>query len=61
MAEVIEATVMSAEEARMLTDQVKDDARALWAKLLDLKQRGAHIALGYSNWADYAISLSGGR
>lgn len=54
MTEVIEATVMSPDEARKLTDQVKDDARALWAKLLDLKQRGAHIALGYANWAEYA-------
>jgi hypothetical protein len=40
-------------EARLLTDEVKDDAANLWAKLLRLYQGGAHIALGYSSWGAY--------
>jgi hypothetical protein len=40
-------------EARQLTDEVKVDAQKLWAKLLSLYEGGAHIALGYSSWADY--------
>ena len=44
---------MSQTEARRLTDEVKADAQRLWAKLLALYKGGAHIALGYSSWADY--------
>jgi hypothetical protein len=40
-------------DARRLTDEVKADAQRLWAKLLSLYEGGAHIALGYSSWADY--------
>lgn len=40
-------------EARSLTDQVKEDAQALWTKLLALYEGGAHTALGYSSWATY--------
>ena len=40
--------------ARALTDEVKADAAALWAKLLALYEGGAHSVLGYSSWADYA-------
>jgi hypothetical protein len=40
-------------DARRLTDEVKADAQRLWAKLLNLYEGRAHIALGYSSWADY--------
>jgi hypothetical protein len=39
--------------ASRLTDEVKADTQKLWAKLLALYEGGAHIALGYSSWADY--------
>jgi hypothetical protein len=39
--------------ARALTDEVKADAAALWAKLLDLYERGVHTTLGYSSWGRY--------
>jgi phage N-6-adenine-methyltransferase len=39
--------------ARLLTDEVKADAAALWAKLLSLYEGAAHTALGYSSWAAY--------
>lgn len=45
--------LFTAAEARRLTDEVKADAAALWAKLLQLYEGGAHTALGYSSWADY--------
>jgi hypothetical protein len=44
---------LSQTEARRLTDEVKADAQRLWAKLLSLYEGRAHIALGYSSWADY--------
>jgi hypothetical protein len=44
---------MTLAEARDLTDEVKGDAAALWAKLLRLYEGGAHIAIGYSSWAEY--------
>ena len=40
-------------EARRLTDQVKRDAKALWRKLGELYNGGAHTALGYSSWHAY--------
>jgi len=49
----VEASHLSTGEARKLTDEVKADAVALWAKLLSLYEGGAHIALGYSSWAEY--------
>jgi hypothetical protein len=39
--------------ARALTDEVTQDAAALWAKLLRLYEGEAHIALGYSSWGAY--------
>lgn len=36
-----------------LTDEVKADAQRLWAKLLQLYEGRAHIALGYTLWSDY--------
>lgn len=44
---------MDADEARALTDEVREDAVALWMKLLRLYEGRAHEALGYGNWADY--------
>lgn len=44
---------LTADAARVLTDEVKADAAALWSKLLELYERGAHKALGYSSWGAY--------
>jgi hypothetical protein len=44
---------LSQAEARRLTDEVKADAKQLWAKLRRLYQGGAHIALGYTSWSAY--------
>lgn len=44
---------LTPETARVLTDEVKADAAALWAKLLRLYEGGAHTALGYGSWASY--------
>jgi hypothetical protein len=44
---------LSADEARALTDEVRDDAAALWSKLLHLYEGGAHTALGYGSWGAY--------
>jgi hypothetical protein len=41
------------EAARVLTDEVKADAAALWSKLLRLYEGGAHLVLGYSSWGAY--------
>lgn len=48
-------------EARLLTDEVKTDAAALWTKLLTLYEGGAHAALGYSSWGDYYEAEFGGN
>jgi hypothetical protein len=44
---------LSQTEARRLTDEVKADAKQLWAKLRRLYEGGAHIALGYTSWSAY--------
>jgi hypothetical protein len=44
------------DQARVLTDEVKGDAQALWRKLLALYEGGAHTALGYASWADYCAA-----
>jgi hypothetical protein len=36
-----------------LTDSIKADTEAIWLRLLDAYERGAHTALGYDSWADY--------
>jgi phage N-6-adenine-methyltransferase len=46
-------STLSREDARALTDEVKRDAEALWRKLVELYEGGAHLALGYSSWGDY--------
>lgn len=43
----------SADEARDLTDRIKQHAEALWELLLEAHDRGAWKALSYSTWADY--------
>jgi hypothetical protein len=48
-----ESAEWTAIEARQLTEEVKEDAQQLWAKLLYLYEGRAHIALGYSSWAEY--------
>lgn len=45
--------VLTRAAARLLTEEVKADAVALWAKLLALYEGKAHIALGYASWAAY--------
>ena len=48
--------LFSEAQARALTDEVKADAAALWAKLLRLYEGGAHTVLGYSSWANYCAA-----
>ena len=45
--------VLGPSEARRLTDAIKRDAEALWQKLVELYDGGAHTALGYSSWQTY--------
>jgi VRR-NUC domain len=45
--------ILGPSEARRLTDEVKRDAKALWQKLVELYDGGAHTALGYSSWGAY--------
>lgn len=47
------AAALTKEEARALTDEVVEDARGLWVKLLRLYNGGAHTALGHKSWAAY--------
>lgn len=50
---MVQADLLSADRARLLTDEVKADAQSLWGKLVDLYEGRAHIALGYSSWHAY--------
>jgi hypothetical protein len=36
-----------------MTTAVKEDAAALWRKLVELHEGGAHEVLGYASWGDY--------
>jgi 16S rRNA G966 N2-methylase RsmD len=45
--------LLSQDEARRLTEEVKRDVRALWVKLDRLYGGGAHRALGYASWHQY--------
>ena len=47
------STKLSMAAARSLTDEVRHDVVALWAKLLRLYEGEAHKALGYTSWAEY--------
>jgi hypothetical protein len=53
MTSVATAPALTQDEARRLTDEVREDVRTLWAKVLDLYERGAHLALDYPNWGAY--------
>ena len=56
-----EGTVLlSRDEARSLTDEVKNDAERLWRKLVELYEGGAHSVLGYSSWGAYFKKEFGG-
>jgi hypothetical protein len=48
--------VLGPAAARRLTDEVKRDAEALWRKLVELYEGGAHTALGYSSWDAYCAA-----
>jgi protein gp37 len=39
--------------ARLLTDEIRRDIEALWARLLAAYEGGAHVALGYGQWGTY--------
>lgn len=41
------------ENARALTDSIKQDIERLWHRLLGAYEQGVHLTLGYSNWAAY--------
>src|SRR6266508_1440298 len=58
---VVEITfaALGPSEARRLTDEVKQDAQALWKKLLALYEGDAHTALGYESWGAYAAEEFG--
>jgi hypothetical protein len=48
--------VLGPSEARRLTNEVKRDAEALWRKLVELYEGGAHTALGYLSWDAYCAA-----
>src|SRR5687768_8036370 len=50
---------LSADEARALTDRIKDAADQLWTLLLEAHEGRAWEALGYTSWRDYAKSEFG--
>jgi hypothetical protein len=47
------STRLTADAARVLTDEVKADAVALWSKFRRLYEGDAHAALDYSSWGAY--------
>lgn len=49
----IETTTLSRERARELTDEVRQDVLSVWAKVLELYEGGAHLALDYGSWREY--------
>lgn len=49
----LESSMLSRDEARSLTDEVKRDGERLWRKLVELYEGLAHEALGYRSWASY--------
>lgn len=54
------APVLSRQDARTLTDEVRRDAETLWSNLLRLYEGAAHTALGYPSWGAYFESEFGG-
>jgi hypothetical protein len=57
---VVLPALLTEAQARSLTDEVKRDAEQLWAKLVQLYEGQAHIALGYPSWAEYFEAEFGG-
>jgi hypothetical protein len=53
MTDQLVAGALTRDEARALTDEVKEDAHQLWTKLLRLYEGKAHIALGFKSWGAY--------
>jgi hypothetical protein len=52
-AEITTATI-DVDEARRRTDEVRGHAESLWREMVELYEMGAHLALGYESWQDYA-------
>lgn len=53
---------LSPDEARSLTDEVKQDAERLWRKLVELYDGRAHEVLGYGSWHSYcAVEFGFGK
>lgn len=52
----IALVTLTKQDARLLTDEVKADAAALWSKLLALYEGGAHTVLGYKSWHAYCAA-----
>lgn len=44
---------ISPDEARALTDRIRDSVEATWALLLEAHEQKAWAALGYATWAEY--------
>lgn len=44
---------LSADEARALTDRIRQSVESLWSLLLEAHERKAHKALGYGTWESY--------
>lgn len=53
MSDVLVVALLSHDEARSLTDEVKQEGLVLREQLLRLYEGGAHVALGYGSWKDY--------
>jgi hypothetical protein len=55
---------MTEDEARQMTQQVREEFSVLWNRVLDLYERGAHLALNYTSWGEYwrsEFGVSGAR
>lgn len=50
---IMTITVMTADEARSLTDRIKAHVAELLPLIKEAFERRADVALGYSNWVDY--------
>jgi hypothetical protein len=60
VAAVPAVATLSRDEARSLTDEVKNDAERLWRKLVELYEGCAHEVLGYDDWGSYFKAEFGG-
>lgn len=48
---------MTRDEARALTDRIRDAVEATWALLLEAHEQRAWAALGYGTWAEYVLPM----